>query len=71
MISVTKINRTKLLLNADLIETVISSPDTIIQLTTGKSIIVLESPEEIRDKVIEFRRQILHSPPKIVNNLEK
>jgi flagellar protein FlbD len=58
MITVTKINQQKILLNIDLIESITSSPDTIIQLVNGKNIIVLDTPEEIKQKIIEFRRQI-------------
>jgi flagellar protein FlbD len=58
MISLTKINGEKVMLNSDLIETITKNHDTIIQLTDGKRFMVLESPEEVREKVIEFRRRI-------------
>ena len=43
MIEVTKLNGTKTLVNQDLMETVETTPDTVITLTTGKKIIVKES----------------------------
>ena len=43
MIDVTKLDGTKTLINQDFIETVETTPDTVITLTTGKKIIVKES----------------------------
>lgn len=59
MIRVTRLNHTPLVLNSDLIEQVESTPDTIISLTSGQKIRVLESSDEIVDRVITFRRQIV------------
>lgn len=56
MIKVTRINDSDLVINADLIESVEAHPDTIISLTTGKKIVVKETPEEIIEKVAAFRR---------------
>ena len=56
MIKVTRINNTELVVNADLIEFVESIPDTIISLTTGKKIMVKETPDEIIDRVACFKR---------------
>src|SRR5690242_10199624 len=42
--------------NADLIETVESTPDTVVKLTTDRRLIVTETPEEIVALVIEHRR---------------
>ena len=43
--------------NADLIETVEATPDTVIKLTTAKKLIVPETPEEIVALVVEYRRR--------------
>ena len=56
MIQVTRLNDTKLVINADLIEFVEEIPDTIISLTDGKKIMVKETVEEIINKVAQFRR---------------
>jgi flagellar protein FlbD len=56
MIHLTRINRVPLVLNSDLIEHVEATPDTVISLITGQKILVLESPSEIVDRVIQFRR---------------
>lgn len=56
MIKVTRINDTVLVVNADLIEFVEASPDTIISLTTGKKVVVRESIDEVIERVAEFKR---------------
>ncbi|MCR5799425.1 MAG: flagellar FlbD family protein [Lachnospiraceae bacterium] len=58
MIEITKLNGTKTLVNQDLIETVESTPDTVITLTTGKKIIAKESRQEIDNLVKSYRKGI-------------
>jgi len=60
MIRLTRINRIPLVINSDLIEHVEVTPDTVVSLTTGQKFMVLESADEVIDRVIRFRRQILH-----------
>mgnify|MGYP001773098185 CR=1 FL=1 len=57
MIKVTRLNGQEIVVNADLIEYLESSPDTIIALTTGKKIMVKESVDEVIEKIIEYRRR--------------
>lgn len=59
MIEVTRLNDKKLLINADLIEKVEESPDTLITLTSGNKVIVKESKQTIRDLVVLYKREIL------------
>ncbi len=59
MIKLTRLNRVPLIVNADLIEHVEGAADTLVALTNGQKFLVLESPEEIVDKVLEFRRAIM------------
>lgn len=59
MIHLTRLNHTPVVINCDLIEHVDTTPDTVISLTTGQKLIVLESAEEIIERVVSFRRLIL------------
>jgi flagellar protein FlbD len=54
MIHVTRLNGIKFLVNANLIEQVESTPDTVITLTTGNNIIVRESVEDVRERIIQY-----------------
>jgi len=47
MITVTRLNGTRVTVNALFIETVEETPDTIITLTTGKKIVVTEKTAEL------------------------
>ena len=59
MIHLTRLNHTPVVLNCDLIEHVETTPDTVISLTTGQKLMVLETAEEIIERVVRFRRSII------------
>lgn len=61
MIQVTLLNDKKVYINAELIEQVESTPDTIITLTTDKKILVKESVPEIIARVIAYKRRLYNS----------
>jgi flagellar protein FlbD len=58
MIRLTRINHVPLVLNSDLIEHIEVTPDTVISLTTGQKLVVLETAEDVVERVIAFRRAI-------------
>ena len=59
MIYLTRLNHTPVVVNAELIEHIETTPDTVVSLTTGQKFMVLESTEEIIRRVLNFRRAIL------------
>lgn len=63
MIEVTKLNGSKVLINAELIESVEETPDTVISFVTGKKIIVKESRQEIKNLVILYKRDFMMTGP--------
>jgi flagellar protein FlbD len=68
MIRLTRINQVPLVLNADLIEHLETTPDTVISMTSGQKFVVLESSDDVIRKVIEFRREILKTgPPQVMD----
>jgi flagellar protein FlbD len=62
VILVTRFNGSQLYVNAELIQTVEGTPDTVITLTTGVKLIVHESPQVILERIIAYQRQI-HALP--------
>lgn len=58
MISVTRLNGEKLMVNCNLIEFVEETPDTVITFTNGIKIVVKESSEEIKQSVIQYKKEI-------------
>jgi len=59
MINVTRLNRSSLVLNCDLIEFIESAPDTVITLTTDRKITVQETVEDVIEKIRTWRRSLL------------
>lgn len=57
MIDVTKLNGVEITVNADLIEIIEETPDTVITLTTGKKIIVKESRQNVKNLVKSYKRE--------------
>ncbi len=56
MIFLTKLDGKEFLLNEQLIETVTETPDTVIVLSNGHSLIVREGMREIQTRIIEYNR---------------
>jgi len=65
LIVLTQLNGAEIYVNSSLIETLERTPDTVITLTTGKKVIVQESPEEVIDRVVEFAVKVSASSPRI------
>jgi flagellar protein FlbD len=63
MIKLTLYNEADIVVNADMIECVERTPDTLISLTTGKKVMVKESVEDVIGKVIAYRRLISRNRP--------
>jgi flagellar protein FlbD len=59
MIHLTRLNKHPLIVNSDLIKLIENAPDTMLTLVTGEKIVVLESSDQIVEKIVEFRRQII------------
>lgn len=58
MITVTRLDKRIAVVNAELIKMIEATPDTIITLINGDTIIVRESVEEIVRRAIDYARQI-------------
>ena len=63
MIRITRLNHTPLILNSDLIEHIEMTPDTVIALTSGQKYMVLETSEEIVERVVNYRQSLLRNQP--------
>jgi flagellar protein FlbD len=58
MIALTRLNNRPLVVNAELIKFVESTPDTMITMTTGDKIMVRESLEQVVDLAIRYGRRV-------------
>lgn len=59
MIYITQRNGSKIYINPELIQTVESTPDTVITLVGNKKMIAKDTPQEIAERFIDYRRKTL------------
>jgi len=59
MIHLTKLNNQPMVLNSELVEFIENKPDTVITLITGNKVVVLETTEEVIDRIVDYRRRVM------------
>ena len=62
MIRLRRLNGSSFVLNSDLIKTVEATPDTIITLTSGEKLLVLEPVDAVIRGALEFRKRVAQEP---------
>jgi len=67
VIYVTRLDGSQLVVNADLIETVEHTADTVITLLDGKKLVVKTLVHEVVDRVIGYRQMIARGPMRMVD----
>ena len=67
MIYVTRLDGSQLVVNADLIETVEHTADTVITLLDGKKLVVKTLVHEVVDRIVEYRQTIARGPMRLVD----
>ena len=70
MIKLTRLNKSEIYLNPDLIKSIEETPDTVIALVNGDHYLVREKASEIIGKIIDFRVTILNrleNPSELLN----
>ena len=58
MIKLTGFNKKEFVLNAEVIEKIEIMPETLITLINGKKYIVIESTEEVIEKILKYKKRI-------------
>ncbi|ACD23716.1 endoflagellar protein [Clostridium botulinum] len=58
MIELTGMNNKSFILNDDHIEKIEEVPETLITLSNGKKYIVIESVDEIKFKILKYKKEI-------------
>ncbi len=59
MITLTRLNKTRLAVNCDLIERITATPDTNIHMVTGDHLVVLEPLEDVLALIEEARARVI------------
>jgi flagellar protein FlbD len=60
MIWVTRLRGQAIVLNADLIETIEATPDTVVTMIDGRKYMVEEPPDRVVELVVQYRTALLH-----------
>ena len=72
MIKLTRFDGSEVAVNAELIKFVEATPDTIVTLTSDQKLLVLETVDEVIEKVLEYKRLAYgQTPAKIDRSEEK
>ena len=58
MIKLTRLSGQEFVLNAEMIQEVEATPDTIVTLTSGQKLMVKEPVDAVMDAVIDYKRTI-------------
>ena len=58
MITVTRLDKRVVVINAELIKMIEATPDTIITLINGDSLLVRESVDEVVRRAIDYAREV-------------
>jgi flagellar protein FlbD len=59
MIDLTRLNGHRLIINCDLIKIAEATPDTTLTLITGEKLIVLETCDELMQRIVAYRSSVL------------
>jgi flagellar protein FlbD len=68
VIYVTRLDGSTLVVNADLIETVEHTADTVITLLDGKKLVVRTLVDDVVERVIGYRQMIARGPLRIADD---
>ncbi len=60
MIELTRLNGNPIVINGELIKYVEENPDTVVTLVTGDKMVVREGSQEVKRRVLNYRRYLLH-----------
>jgi flagellar protein FlbD len=58
LIKVTRLNGAVYWLNPHMIETIESKPDTTVTLGGGRMVVVKETPDELIEEIVAYRRRL-------------
>lgn len=59
MVRLSRFDGTEFYINAELIELIEMTPDTVISLTNGKKFVVRDSAEDVVARVVDYKRRIV------------
>ncbi len=70
MIRVTTLTSEIIYINPDLIEKITQRPNTVLVMTNNKNIVVRETAEEVCQKILKYRQEIMKILVEVINDEE-
>ena len=67
LILVTRFNGSQFYINAELIQTIEATPDTVISMVNNSKIVVKETPQVLIERIIEYRQKTLGAISKLTS----
>jgi len=61
-----RLNGSRLYVNAEQIEFIESTPDTVLTLLNGTKLLVKEKPEQVVEAVLAFKQTAYGAPPQVI-----
>ncbi len=71
MIKVTRLNNIEIIVNAERIQSVQATPDTLITFTNKDRLMVKEPVEELSRRILDYRRMVFQNQVSAVDVLEQ
>lgn len=62
MIRLTRLNHQPIVVNAEMIEYLETTPDTVISLVNGQKMVVLESLDQVMAEIIQYQQEVRQRP---------
>jgi flagellar protein FlbD len=66
VIKITRLKGKEYYVNADLIQFIEETPDTVLTLTSGQKVVVAESAEEVVAELIRYKKEVFLGLPKVL-----
>lgn len=70
MIKVTTLNSEIIYINPDLIEKITQRPNTVLVMTTNKNIVVRETADEVYQRILKYRQEIMKILTEVITDEE-
>ena len=71
MIKVTRLNNIEMIVNAERIQSLQSTPDTLITFTNKDRLMVREPVEELSRRILDYRRMVFQNQVSAVDILQQ
>jgi len=71
LIKVTRLNNIEIIVNAERIQSVQATPDTLITFTNKDRLMVKEPVEELSRRILDYRRMVFQNQVSAVDVLEQ